>query len=131
MTKKKILISVFVFMLILLPFVASADGLVPCGGGVDTKGNIEEACDFNFLMNMVNNIIKFVLFKLAVPVAAIMCAYAGFKMVTAGGDSGSAREMAKNTLTNAVVGLALAAAAWLIIRTLLSVFGFNGSWIGF
>ena len=38
---------------------------------------------------------------------------------------------AKNIFTNAVIGLVIAVAAFLIIRTILSILGYDGSWIGF
>jgi len=56
--------------------------------------------------------------------------YAGLKMVTSGG-SAEARGKAKSIFTNAVLGLAIAVGAWLIIRTILSILGYQGAWIGF
>ena len=108
----------------MMPVFSYSAGLVACDG-TDAK-----PCGFNQLMDLVNEVIKFVLFKLAVPIAAIMFAYAGFKMVTSGGSS-EARGKAKNIFTNAVLGLAVAAGAWLIIRTILSILGYDGDWIGF
>jgi hypothetical protein len=68
---------------------------------------------------------------MVIPIAAIMFAYAGFLMVTAGGEAAHARTKAKSIFTNAVIGLIIAVACWLIIKTILSILGFNGSWIGF
>lgn len=96
-----------------------------------TKANPTVLCDFNAFMGLINNIIKFILFDLAVPIAAIMFAYAGFLLVTAGGEAAGARTKAKSIFTNAVIGLVLAAAAWLIIRTILLILGYEGDWIGF
>ena len=82
-------------------------------------------------MELINKVIKFILFNLAVPIAAIMFAYAGFLMVTAGGEAASARTRAKNIFINTLFGLIIAAGAWLIISTILSILGYEGSWIGF
>ena len=82
-------------------------------------------------MTMVNTVIHFILFYMVIPIAAIMCAYAGFLMVTAGGESSSAKTKAKEMLASAIIGLLWAVAAWLVIRTILSILGFNGAWIGF
>jgi len=90
-----------------------------------------ENCKFNDFLILISDVVKFILFNLAVPIAAIMFFYAGFLMVTAGGESAGARTKAKNIFTNAIIGLALAAGAWVIIHTLLSILGYNGSWIGF
>src|SRR3989344_7919835 len=117
----KILIFLFV---IIVPVVSFAGGLVPCDG---TAAN---PCDFNAFMALINKVIKFILFNLAIPIAAIMFAYAGFLMVTSGGGT-EARGKAKKIFTNAAYGLVIAATAWLIVRTILSILGYDGAWIGF
>ena len=120
----KIFISITVFLILVAPVVSLGQEdsrLVTC----------TEDCDWNDLMNLVNTVINFILYKMAIPIAAIMFAYAGFKMVTAGGEAAHARTEAKEIFTNTVIGLVLAVAAWLIIKTLLSILGYEGSWIGF
>ena len=114
--------------------LAADTPLVPCTNTPDpTTGIVPDAskCDFNQLMNLVNTVIHFILFDLAIPIAAIMFAYAGFLLVTAGGEAASARTKAKSIFTNAVIGLVIAVAAWLIIRTILLILGYEGTWIGF
>ncbi|MCX6752483.1 MAG: hypothetical protein NTZ87_03220 [Candidatus Nomurabacteria bacterium] len=129
----KFLIPVFVFLILIAPVIsfAQADvwkGLVPpCSVDQITKQCV---WGFNELMTLINTVIHFILFYMAIPIAAVMFVYAGFKMVTSGG-SAEARGQAKNIFTNAVLGLVIAAAAWLIIRTILSILGFDGAWIGF
>lgn len=123
---KKFLISFLVFLILIMPAISLAENtpLVQCD---NSAGKL---CDFNAFMSLINRVIKFILFDMVIPIAAIMFAYAGFQMITAGGDSG-ARTKAKNIFFNAVLGLVLAAGAFLIIRTILSILGYNGSWIGF
>ena len=111
-----------VLVLFIMPAVSFATVLVPCTDG--------KSCDFNALMTMVNTVIKFIIFDLALPIDAIMFVYAGFKLVTSGGDTG-ARQTAKDVFTNTLIGLIFAVAAWLIINTVLSILGYQGSWIGF
>ena len=113
-------------MLFVVPAISLAEGgLVPCD---NSAGN---PCDFNAFMALINTVIKFILFDLVIPIAAIMFAYAGFQMVIAGGDSAGARKKAKDIFSNAVFGLIIAVAAFLIIRTVLWILGYKGSWIGF
>lgn len=99
---------------------SAATGLVTC----------TENCGFGDLMKTIDKVIKFILFDLAIPIAAIMFAYAGFKMVFSGGSS-EGMTTAKSIFFNTVVGLLLAAGAFLIIETILAIFGFEGSWLGF
>jgi hypothetical protein len=102
----------------------SNTGLIPCDNSTNKQ------CDFKALMTLINNVITFILVKLAVPIAAIMFFYAGFKMVTSGG-SAEAKGQAKNVFTSTVIGLLFVAGSWLIIKTILSILGYNGAWIGF
>jgi hypothetical protein len=125
---KKIFIHLLIAVILVLPVVGLADDnpatsrLVPCDTG--------EACNFGALMQLIDNVIKFALFKMAVPIAAIMFAYAGFKMITAGGEAASARTQAKEIFINTAVGLVIAIAAWLIVSTILAILGYKGGWIG-
>ena len=103
-------------------------GLVPCGKP-DQTGKIVQ-CNFQGFMQLIDNIMKFILFSLAVPIAAIMFAYAGFKLVTSGG-SAEAKTRAKTIFSHAVFGIVIAAGAWLIVKTILDILGYQGAWIGF
>ena len=136
---KKFTIFVFTLAILVAPvfssFAQTIDkdipdkdtGLVPCGHA--TNGVITNPCSFGDLMTLINEGIKFILFKLAIPIAAIMFAYAGFLMVPSGGST-EARGRAKKIFSNAVYGIVFAAGAWLIIRTILQILGYKGDWIG-
>ncbi len=89
----------------------------------------EDGCGFNELMIVINKIINFIIFVMAIPIAAIMFAYAGFMLVTSGGAS-EQRTKAKGIFISVAIGLVIAAACWLIVHTLLSIVGYDGSWIG-
>lgn len=146
MSIKKQSLNFFLILLILVsfsvPIISSAQDtdLIPCGTQTETINEngkeivrITNPCEengFSYLLQMINNVINFLLFKMAVPIAAIMFAYAGFVLITSGGDT-SKRKTAKSVFTNVAIGLVLAIASWLIINTILSILGFDGSWIGF
>ena len=106
--------------MLLIPVISvAAEPLVPCL----TTGKPGD-CDLKALMQPVDNVIQFILIYMAVPIAAIMFAFAGFKLVTSGGSS-EARTKAKSIFFNAALGLALAAGAWIIIKTLLTIVGYK------
>jgi amino acid transporter len=131
--KKNFLIYLLVFLILVMPAVSLAANivLVPCNNTPDpATGVIAQPCDWNALMKLVNTIINFVLYFMAIPIAAIMFAYAGFELVSSGGSS-EKRGMAKKVFTNAVFGLVLAAAAWLIVKLVLKILGWDGAFIGF
>jgi len=115
-----------------LSLAAEATGLVPCTNTPDpVTGKIDASkCDFTQLMNLVNKVIHFILFDMVIPIAAIMFAYAGFLLVTAGGEAASARTKAKSIFTNALIGLVIAVAAWLIVKLILTTLGFSTTLLG-
>jgi hypothetical protein len=85
--------------------------LVPCEGATC------QTCD---LIKLGNNIVEW-LVKIMATVCAIVVAVAGFKMVTAGGDSGAISE-AREMITNVVVGFIMLLSAWLVIDTVMKMF---------
>jgi hypothetical protein len=126
-----------IFLMLTVPVLALAQtgGLVPCNNNskaVTINGQTIQPtpCGFDQLLTLVNTVIKFILFDLSIPIAAIMFAYAGFLLVTSAGST-EKRGTAKKIFTNVAIGLIFIAAAWLIIRTILTILGFNGTWIGF
>ena len=129
MTKMpKILIFLSIFLMLIVPVISTAytlgDPLVPC------KNTEDSPCDFSAILALVNNVITFLIKYMAIPITAIMFAYAGFELVTSGGST-EKRGIAKKVFTDAVIGLVLAVAAWIIIKTILSILGYKGAWIGF
>lgn len=104
-----------------MPVLSLAADVGPEGPLVPCTTN----CGWSNLITLVDNIIHFTLYYMVIPIAAIMFAYAGFLLVTAGGEV-SRRSKAKSIFTNAVIGLVIAIAAWLIVRLILSTLGFTG-----
>lgn len=115
-------------------------GLVPCGNvrtkiitdaqGKQSGGNIVNPCNFDYAIMMFNKLVGFALFKLFVPLAAIMFCYAGFLLLFSGGDTGKLKK-AKGIFLNVFIGLLWAVGAWLVIHTISEILGYKGSWIGF
>jgi hypothetical protein len=89
-------------------------GLVPC------DGSQEDPCTFPKLVQLANTIIKF-LIALALPIFAVLFAYAGFMYLRAGatGDS-EAHSKALNIAWHAFAGLVIVLVAWLFVSSLLS-----------
>lgn len=85
-----------------------AQGFLTCDG-VDCS-----ACN---LVDTANIVIKW-LFGIIFMIFAVMMMIAGFKLVTSGGNT-SALEDAKSKFTNAIVGLIIVMAAWLLVDTIM------------
>lgn len=97
-------------------FAFAAGGLVPCGGSG------QNPCGFSDFFVLINNVINFLLFKIATPLAALTFAIAGWMYLTAAGDSGKIKN-AHELFKNVAIGFIIALAAWLIVNAILTGLG--------
>lgn len=101
--------GVLAFMLLLVPEVSSAAGLVPGCEGASCS-----ACD---LVSLGNNVLGWLIGVLMV-VFALMLVWAGLGLVMSGGNP-EAKKSAKSKLTNSLIGLVIVLASFLIVDTLM------------
>jgi len=98
-----------------LPLVAFAqDPLVPCGG----QG--QPSCTFDHLIVLINNIIQFALFYVAIPIAVAVIVWAGILIMTSAGNE-SKISQGRQMITGVMTGLLIAFTAWLIVETIVNV----------
>ena len=97
-------------------------GIVPtdCGYGIGPKGN-GRMCGFADAITLIQNVIEYI-FILILPIAAIVFAYAGFLLLSSGGNS-SKRDAAKKAMVNVVIGIVVILLAWLLVKTILVSLG--------
>ena len=128
--KNKIFGFIFAFVLFSIPFAFTyAAPLVPkCNTGeIDMlTGQYSNPCNFSYFMDLINGLIKFMLFVIATPFVAIIIMYTGYLFLTAGGSAGQT-EKAKKILFNVVIGYVIALAAWLIINTIIGALNVDPS----
>jgi len=116
---------VYIFIVILsilfiAPFVVFAaghGGLVPCSG---------LNCDEDAFVQLVTRVIDWLVIAIVPSLAGLAFMVAGFYYVTSAGNPervGRAHEIFKFTL----LGIVIALAAWLIIKTIVNAFGVTGS----
>ncbi len=101
------------------------DGIVPkCNTGEIDKVTMayKNPCDFDYFMQLINRVIKFLLFVIAAPLLGLIIIYIAYLFLTSGGSSENLTK-AKHILMNAVIGYVIALAAWLIINTILNALG--------
>lgn len=99
--------------------LAQGNPLVPCTG---------TACQLCSLAKLGQNIINFTIL-LAIPIAAVLFAWAGALYITARGDTGQV-EKAHGIFGKVALGFILALSGWLIVNTILVTIakpGFGGS----
>lgn len=115
MKLQKIWTHSLVLGLLVLPVTAGAAGLVPCGGAG------EPGCDFNQLLVMVNTIVHFILFDLAIPLAAFGFMWAGASLVL-NQEKEHAWSEAKERFQNIGLGFLIILAAFVGIKFVLAQF---------
>ena len=117
---RKFAVNTIVFLgmtaLPLLTFAAILpERLISCNG---TK---ESPCDFKALIQLVQNIINFLVYMSA-PVAAVAFAWAGVLYLTAAGDETKIGK-AHTIFTDVLIGLGIVLSAWLIVKLIVTGLG--------
>lgn len=121
MKSKKIIFFVLLLSLIqIVPVAVSGDIGIPCAKGTANM------CGFNDIFVLINNIVKFFLQVVLLPLAIIIIAYVGFLFLTSGGNE-EKRSKAKRIFGHLVIGILMVLGAWLIVYTLFRAFGYDTS----
>ncbi len=116
--KRPIFVSIASLLLILIvvsPSLVAAQGLVPCGN----PGQKE--CEFNDLMIMLNSIIQFLMYQVAVPLAALAFMYSGAKIVI-NQNKDEAWTSAKENFANVFKGFGIILVAFILVKFILYTF---------
>lgn len=127
----KISFSIIILIFVSSPFVIDAQGIntqnqvkneetkkaeKPAGNIIACSGT---DCNWAGFIKTINNFIDF-LFRLAVSLATISFAFAGFLYLTAGDDTGKTQR-ARDIFKKVIIGFIFMAVAWLLVKTLLSI----------
>ena len=100
-----------VALVLQIPLLAYAQGLVPCGG------DGQEACQMCHSVQLINEVTAWLVGLLSV-VAAVMFVIAGLRIVTAQGNPSVLKD-AKSMIVNVAIGFVIVLTAWLLIDLLL------------
>ncbi len=111
--KQKYKIISLVFVLLALPFLASAAGLVPCGGPTESPCTVTDI--FVLIARLTN-----VLIALAGIYAVYVIIGAGFWLVISMGNEEKITQHRK-ALTQAVVGFMLIMIAFMVVNTVVNI----------
>jgi hypothetical protein len=107
------------------PRPSTAAGLfIGCNEETKPDGTFVNPCGFDDLMLQINKFISFLIFDLAMPLAAIAFCYAGFLFMTSGSNPGNI-EKAKSIFKSVLIGFVIALAAYLIVKTIMIGLGFD------
>jgi hypothetical protein len=106
----KKLIIIFLLLVLFIPAITKAAGLVPCGGPEPEKPCT--ACD---LLVLAENVLHYAL-TLAFTIVVIFAIIAGFRMILSGGNEVNIKA-AQKSLSTALIGLAIILCSYLIVNT--------------
>ena len=115
--KKIIFISYFI-ILVSLPFLVSAAGLLPCTG---------LSCNYCSLFQLIKNVLDFAMTYILFPVATVMVIYGGFTILVARDNAGLVKK-GRDIIAAAVIGIVIALISWTIINTIFNVIVNGNSW---
>lgn len=121
MTFKKLEAMTISFAIVALPMIAYGAGLIPCGDIVDANNIVTNPCTFDHLITLTNNIIKFLMFTVAVPLAALGFMWAGASLVL-NQDKESAWSEAKERFTDIAKGFGIMLGAYVLIKGVIYSF---------
>jgi len=141
---KRIFLIIFFAILISVPFLSLAAGLVPCGGCIEyntdrTCKTSEPACQLCHFFVLFKNVVNFLLKYILSPLAIIMLMIGGFMYVFAylnpsealfGRKGGPALiSQAKKLIISVVVGIIVLFLAWGIVNVIFQMLGV-AEWTG-
>ncbi len=114
----------------LVPCDAAPISYTPSGGGAPTSNNPvtnlkTTPCDYYALITTVQRFINLLLYASEF-IAVVLIVLAGFKYLTAGGDTGKTKQ-AKGILKAVVIGMIIAFTSWAIVYYVLVQFTPNGT----
>ena len=121
---KKLFLFIFL-LLISFPFLANAQGLVPCGPGKSEPNNV---CQFCHIFVLFENVVNFFLFQIVPPLAVLMIVIGGIYFFISAGDPNKINK-GKGILTTVIAGLIIIYCAWIFINFFFMLIGVS-DWTG-
>jgi len=123
----KTVATVLSFTVLVLPVIVYGAGLIPCGFDTDGDGTVKntatlkEECEFSDLTKLANTIISFLMYDVAVPLAALGIMWAGGKLVMSQNKEGAWTE-AKESFGNIGMGFLIMLGAFVLLKLVLFTF---------
>ena|SRR3989344_5072509 len=122
--KKIFLVFSILLFFFVVPQLAVAAGLVPCG---DDATNMCKLADLGVL---ALGFYRFIVYTIALPLAGLFIVLGGILLLVSAGNPGLAGT-AKNMLKFSAIGIVLVFGAYLIIDIVLRTIGFQLPWTRF
>ena len=123
-----VVLAAFVGVFVIAPHAyaqsAPTGGLVTCGQNGPLNANGTQACGFPQLVQLISNILDFLLFVVAPIIMVCVILYAGILLIFAGGSTENVSK-AKGMFFKALIGMIIAMLAWTAVKFILIELGVN------
>ncbi len=119
----------FTLALLATPMFANAQIVPECGITDKSDPLSAVGCDLCDFGKLLQNIINFMIVGVAVPLSALLFAYAGFLYATGGSNPGRITK-AHKIFKNVLIGFLIAISGWLVINTIMTVVFSKGFFTG-
>ncbi len=98
------------------PAQASSSGLIVCDGGAS------DPCTFSDVMDFINKVLNFIVYKLMTPLFVVMLMWQGFKLITSAiNPKAASLSELKSNIMKIIVGYLWVLGAWLIVKTVVVI----------
>ena len=96
---------------------------------VTKNTNLKCPCGLSHVFILIFNIYKFIVFKIATPLAALLMVLGGIMWVVSAGNPGLL-DMGRRMFKGAIWGIVLIFGSWIIVNVVLIAIGYTGGWSG-
>lgn len=114
---KKTIATLFSLAVFILPTIVYGANLIPCGN-VKVDNVVTDMCTFDDLIRLANSIIRFLMYDVAVPLAALGFMYSGARLVLFQKKEGEWTS-AKERFWDVAMGFGYMLGAYVLIKTVL------------
>ena len=124
--KKVFLALIVVLSIFIMPHLAiAADGLVPCGKGLDPNNpDPSKMCQLVHLGAIALGFYRFIVYTIALPLAGLFIVLGGILLLVSAGNP-ALSSIAKNMLKYSIIGILLVFGSYLIIDVVLKTIGYT------
>ncbi len=129
---KKVGAAVLLVAMLTMPMMVFGAGLIPCGNDINGDGivknvvvggivTVKEECGFSDILVLANTVIHFLMYQVAVPLAALGFVYTGARLILFQNKEGEWTE-AKGRFGDIAMGFGIMLGAFVLIKVVLAAF---------
>lgn len=112
--------AILSFVILIVPAIASGITLIPCENKV-VAGKVTDSCGFDDIMKLANNIVRFLMIDIVMPLIAIGFMYIGARLILYQNKKAE-WDAAKGSFENLAIGFGYILGFYVLVKFVLSQF---------